>query len=180
MVKIRLMRLGAKKRPYYRVVVADSRQPRDGRYIEQIGKYHPLVNPSLIEIDEERALHWLKNGAQPTEPAEILLRKTGIWEKYSGQPEPPPKPEKVRKPKKAAAAEAAPAAAESPAPEPKLEEEAAPEPAAEPAEEPAPEQAEESAPTPAEEPAPEPAPETPSEAAPEPSTGETEESGEKP
>jgi small subunit ribosomal protein S16 len=185
MVKIRLMRLGAKKRPYYRVVVADSRQPRDGRYIEQIGKYHPLVNPSLIEIDEERALHWLKNGAQPTEPAEILLRKTGIWEKHTGQPEPPPKPEKVRKPKKAAAAEVPPAAAEAPTPEPKAEEEAAPEPPVEPAEEPAPEPAE-----PAQEPAPEPA-ESPAEAAEEPAPeplseepapqppGETEESGEK-
>lgn len=108
MVKIRLKRLGAKKRPYFRVVVADSRQPRGGRGIEEIGKYHPLVNPSVIEIDEERALHWLKNGAQPTEPAEQLLRRVGIWEKFTGKPEPPAKPQKPKKTKKAkAAAEAA-------------------------------------------------------------------------
>ncbi|MGH2766767.1 MAG: 30S ribosomal protein S16, partial [Actinomycetota bacterium] len=68
MVKIRLMRMGKRKQPYFRVVVADSRSPRDGRFIENIGRYHPRAHPSVIEIDEERALHWLKNGAQPSDP----------------------------------------------------------------------------------------------------------------
>jgi small subunit ribosomal protein S16 len=90
MVKIRLMRMGAKKRPFYRVVVADSRSPRDGRFIENIGKYHPLSHPSVIEIDEERALHWLRNGAQPTDPARVLLQKTGVWSRFTGEPAPPP------------------------------------------------------------------------------------------
>jgi small subunit ribosomal protein S16 len=90
MVKIRLMRMGAKKRPFYRVVVADSRSPRDGRFIENIGKYHPLSHPSVIEIDEERALHWLRSGAQPTDPARVLLQKTGVWSQFTGEPAPPP------------------------------------------------------------------------------------------
>ena len=89
MVKIRLMRMGAKKRPFYRVVVADSRSPRDGRFIENIGKYHPLAHPSVIEIDEERALHWLRTGAQPSDPVRVLLEKTGIWARYTGQAPPP-------------------------------------------------------------------------------------------
>jgi small subunit ribosomal protein S16 len=84
-VRIRLRRLGAKKRPFYRVVVADQRSPRDGRFIEIIGKYHPLEDPSLIEIDEEKALEWLKKGAQPSEPVTNLLRKTGIWEKFEAE-----------------------------------------------------------------------------------------------
>jgi small subunit ribosomal protein S16 len=83
-VRIRLRRLGAKKRPFYRVVVADQRSPRDGRFIEAIGKYHPLDDPSLIEIDEEKALEWLNKGAQPSEAVANLLRKTGIWEKFEG------------------------------------------------------------------------------------------------
>jgi small subunit ribosomal protein S16 len=82
MVKIRLMRRGATKRPTYRVVVADSRSPRDGRFIEKIGRYEPLEDPSLIEIDEERALYWLSHGAQPTEQVTALLRVRGIWEKF--------------------------------------------------------------------------------------------------
>jgi small subunit ribosomal protein S16 len=98
MVKIRLMRMGAKKRPFFRVVVADSRSPRDGRFIENIGKYHPLPHPSVIEIDEERALHWLQNGAQPSDPVKVLLQKTGIWERFSGEPPPPPKPEQPPEP----------------------------------------------------------------------------------
>jgi small subunit ribosomal protein S16 len=88
MVKIRLMRMGAKKRPFFRVVVADSRSPRDGRFIENIGKYHPLSHPSVIEIDEERALHWLRSGAQPTDPARVLLQKTGVWSRFTGEPAP--------------------------------------------------------------------------------------------
>ena len=91
-VTIRLRRLGAKKRPFYRVVVADQRSPRDGRFIEIIGKYHPLEDPSLIEIDEEKALEWLKKGAQPSEPVTNLLRKTGIWEKFEADRKSSPKP----------------------------------------------------------------------------------------
>jgi small subunit ribosomal protein S16 len=82
MVKIRLMRMGATKRPFYRVVVADSRSPRDGRFIENIGKYHPLHDPSLIEIDEDRALYWLSQGAQPTEQVRVLLKIVGAWDRF--------------------------------------------------------------------------------------------------
>jgi small subunit ribosomal protein S16 len=81
-VKIRLKRMGATKRPFYRVVVADSRSPRDGRFIENIGKYHPLEEPSLIQIDEDRALYWLSQGAQPTEQVQNLLKVQGIWERF--------------------------------------------------------------------------------------------------
>jgi small subunit ribosomal protein S16 len=102
MVKIRLMRLGKKKQPYFRVVVADSRSPRDGRIIENIGKYHPRAHPSLIEIDDERAMHWLQNGAQPSDPVKVLLQKTGIWERFTGEAPPPPKPEKQPKPPESA------------------------------------------------------------------------------
>jgi small subunit ribosomal protein S16 len=80
--RIRLRRLGAKKRPFYRVVVADQRAPRDGRFIENIGKYHPLEDPSLIEIDEERALHWLRVGAQPSDQVRNLMVKVGIWDRF--------------------------------------------------------------------------------------------------
>ncbi|MGZ8585045.1 MAG: 30S ribosomal protein S16 [Actinomycetota bacterium] len=83
-VRIRLRRMGAKKRPFYRVVVADQRSPRDGRFIENIGKYHPLEDPSLIDIDEERALHWLRVGAQPSNTVRVLMTKVGIWEKFAG------------------------------------------------------------------------------------------------
>ena len=82
MVKIRLKRLGATKRPFYRVVVADARSPRDGRFIEQIGKYHPMEDPSFIEIDGDRALYWLNEGAQPTEQVRNLLRIQGVWERF--------------------------------------------------------------------------------------------------
>ena len=78
MVKIRLKRIGAKKNPYYRVVVADSRYPRDGRFIEEIGTYNPLSEPSEVKIDGEKALKWLKNGAQPTETVRALLKKSGV------------------------------------------------------------------------------------------------------
>jgi small subunit ribosomal protein S16 len=84
MVKIRLMRMGATKRPFYRVVVADARSPRDGRFIENIGKYHPMEDPSLIDIDADRALYWLSQGAQPTEQVQNLLRVAGIWERFRG------------------------------------------------------------------------------------------------
>ena len=75
MVKIRLRRMGAKKAPYYRVVVADSHFPRDGRFIEEIGTYDPLANPATIEIDMERAKYWIANGAQPTDTVRGLLKK---------------------------------------------------------------------------------------------------------
>ena len=77
-VKIRLKRLGAKKSPFYRVVVADERSPRDGRFIEEIGYYNPLTNPVDIKIDAEKATKWLHNGAQPTETVRTLLKKSEI------------------------------------------------------------------------------------------------------
>ena len=77
MVKIRLRRMGAKKAPFYRIVVADSRSPRDGRCIEEIGTYNPLTNPSTITVDAERAQYWVKNGAQPTDTVRALLKKAG-------------------------------------------------------------------------------------------------------
>jgi small subunit ribosomal protein S16 len=83
-VKIRLKRLGKIRAPYYRVVVADSRTKRDGRVIEEIGKYHPTEEPSFIEIDSERAQYWLGVGAQPTEQVAALLKLTGDWGKFKG------------------------------------------------------------------------------------------------
>ncbi len=77
-VKIRLRRMGAKKAPFYRIVVADSRFPRDGRFIEEIGYYNPLEKPEVVKIDEEKAQKWIANGAQPTETVKSLLRKNGI------------------------------------------------------------------------------------------------------
>ncbi len=79
-VKIRLRRMGAKKAPFYRVVVADSRFPRDGRFIEEIGTYNPMTEPAEVKIDAEKAKTWLKNGAQPTDTVKSLLKKTGITE----------------------------------------------------------------------------------------------------
>ena len=80
--RIRLRRMGSKQRPFYRVVVADQRSPRDGRFIEIIGRYHPLSDPSVIEIDESRAMHWLMVGAQPSDQVRNLMSKVGIWEKF--------------------------------------------------------------------------------------------------
>ena len=85
-VKIRLKRLGKIRAPYYRVVVADSRSKRDGRVIEEIGKYHPTEEPSFIEIKSERAQYWLGVGAQPTEQVAALLKVTGEWQKFKGLP----------------------------------------------------------------------------------------------
>jgi small subunit ribosomal protein S16 len=85
-VKIKLMRLGKIRAPYYRIVVADSRTKRDGRAIEEIGKYHPTQEPSLIEVDSERAQYWLGVGAQPTEPVAAILKITGDWQKFKGLP----------------------------------------------------------------------------------------------
>ena len=78
MVKIRLKRMGAKKAPFYRVVVADSRYPRDGRFIEEIGTYNPLMDPPAINIDVEAAKKWIGNGAQPTDTAKSILKKSGV------------------------------------------------------------------------------------------------------
>ncbi|MBQ8082316.1 MAG: 30S ribosomal protein S16 [Clostridia bacterium] len=81
MVKIRLKRMGMKKKPFYRVVVADERSPRDGRFIEEIGYYDPMKNPSVINIDKEKALDWMQKGAQPTDSVRSLLKRSGIIEK---------------------------------------------------------------------------------------------------
>jgi small subunit ribosomal protein S16 len=81
--RIRLRRMGSNKRPFFRVVVADQRSPRDGRFIENIGKYHPLADPSVIDIDQERALHWLRVGAQPSNQVRVLMQKVGIWEEFA-------------------------------------------------------------------------------------------------
>ncbi|TGY38078.1 30S ribosomal protein S16 [Microbacterium laevaniformans] len=83
-VKIRLKRLGKIRAPYYRIVVADSRTKRDGRVIEEIGKYHPTEEPSFIEVDSERAQYWLSVGAQPTEQVAALLKLTGDWGRFKG------------------------------------------------------------------------------------------------
>jgi small subunit ribosomal protein S16 len=154
--------MGSKGRPFYRVVVADQRSPRDGRFIENIGRYHPLNDPSLIEIDQDRALHWLRVGAQPSDQVRNLMQKTGIWDVFvaerpkaavvSTKPERPVK-EKVSKKAQAKAAEAskgaaAPALAEAPAPAKEAPAAAAPTDAETPAEPEAPAEAE--APTEAE------------------------------
>ncbi|HEX5496662.1 MAG TPA: 30S ribosomal protein S16 [Mycobacteriales bacterium] len=88
--KIKLMRLGKKHDPQYRIIVADARTKRDGRAIETIGKYHPKQDPSLIEVDSERAQYWLSVGAQPTEPVLAILKRTGDWQKYKGLAAPEP------------------------------------------------------------------------------------------
>jgi small subunit ribosomal protein S16 len=141
-VKIRLMRVGKKKQPSYRVVVTDSRSPRDGRFIEVLGQYAPREDPSLVSIDSDRALHWLRVGAQPTEQVGKLLEITGVWAAYkdavgkdaASKPKPKtPKAKKVVEQPEPAPAPAASAAAPA--------EEAAEEPAAEAVAEPAAEEA---------------------------------------
>ena len=89
-VKIRLRRVGKVHMPYYRIVVTDSRTKRDGRFIEQIGKYHPKDDPSYIEVDSDRAQYWLGVGAQPSDPVKAILQKTGDWQKFKGEPAPEP------------------------------------------------------------------------------------------
>jgi small subunit ribosomal protein S16 len=126
--RIRLRRMGSKGRPFYRVVVADQRSPRDGRFIENIGKYHPLNDPSVIEIDEARALYWLRVGAQPSDQVRNLMTKVGIWETFVAErpaagktvkaPKDRPAKEKVSKKAQAKAEEAAAQAAPAPEPEP--------------------------------------------------------------
>jgi small subunit ribosomal protein S16 len=152
------MRLGKIRAPYSRIVVADSRTKRDGRVIETIGKYHPKQDPSLIEVDSERAQYWLGVGAQPTEPVAAILRVTGDWQKFKGEPAPAegvrtaaPRPdrkaifeaaaketlEEPKPAKKTAAKKAAPAEPAAEAPEAPEAAEAPAEPAAEAAPEPA-------------------------------------------
>jgi len=93
-VKLRLMRMGKKKQPTYRVVAADARSPRDGRFIEIVGTYQPRQDPSVIDIDNDKAVAWLQKGAQPTERVEKLLKISGAWETFTGGPvEIPPTPE---------------------------------------------------------------------------------------
>jgi small subunit ribosomal protein S16 len=139
-VKIRLMRVGKKKQPTYRVVVADARSPRDGRIIETIGHYGPRTEPSRIEIDGDRALEWLRKGAQPSEQVQKLLAVTGVWATYESEKKGPivtklnrrgfatgkALPAKAKKPPKDETGDP-PAAEEAPA----VEEQAAEEPAAE-------------------------------------------------
>ncbi|WP_049568025.1 30S ribosomal protein S16 [Streptomyces sp. SBT349] len=96
-VKIKLKRLGKIRSPHYRIVVADSRTRRDGRAIEELGLYHPVQNPSRIEVDSERVQYWLGVGAQPTEPVMAILKVTGDWQQFKGLPAPPPM--KVAEPK---------------------------------------------------------------------------------
>jgi small subunit ribosomal protein S16 len=96
-VKIKLKRLGKIRSPHYRIIVADSRTRRDGRAIEEIGLYHPVQNPSRIEVDSERVQYWLGVGAQPTEPVAAILKVTGDWQKFKGLPA--PEPMKVAEPK---------------------------------------------------------------------------------
>lgn len=81
-VKIRMTRIGRKKKPFYRIVVADSRMPRDGRYIEQLGYFDPLSNPQQLKLDEEKALEWLKKGAQPSDTVRSFLSSLGVMKKY--------------------------------------------------------------------------------------------------
>ena len=84
-VKLRLMRMGKKKQPTYRVVAADSRSPRNGRFIEIVGTYQPRQDPSVVNIDNEKALKWLRNGAKPTETVERLLKESGAWDEFTGK-----------------------------------------------------------------------------------------------
>jgi small subunit ribosomal protein S16 len=100
--KIKLMRLGKMRAPYYRIVVADSRTKREGRVIETIGKYHPKEDPSFIEVNSDRAQYWLGVGAQPTEPVAAIFRVTGDWQKFKGEAAPPPMKVAAPKPDKKA------------------------------------------------------------------------------
>jgi small subunit ribosomal protein S16 len=136
-VKIRLMRVGKKKQPSYRVVVTDSRSPRDGRFIEVLGQYAPREEPSVVKIDSDRALHWLRVGAQPTEQVGKLLEISGVWAAYKdaagkeAKAKPKPKTPKAKKVVEKPEPEAPAAAAEAPAEEAAAHEAAAHEAAAE-------------------------------------------------
>ncbi len=92
-VRIRLRRIGKRKQPQYRLVVSEASSPRDGRFIESIGRYNPREDPALISVNEERALWWLRKGAEPSDTAKAMLRKAGVWETFSGETAPTPAPE---------------------------------------------------------------------------------------
>jgi small subunit ribosomal protein S16 len=111
-VKLRLMRMGKKKQPTYRIVAADSRSPRDGRFIEVVGTYDPRAEPSVIKVDNERAVHWLRHGAQPTERVQKLLQIVGAWDEFKGNAPATPAPA-TEEPAAEAEAEAVPEAAEA-------------------------------------------------------------------
>lgn len=98
MVKLRLMRMGKKKQPFYRVVAADTRSPRNGRFIEIIGTYDPRQDPSVVKIENEKAVRWLRDGAQPTERVEKLLKLSGAWDVFKGLPAGTSGPEPVASP----------------------------------------------------------------------------------
>ena len=106
-VKIRLKRIGKKRAPHYRIVVMDARAKRDGRAIEEIGKYNPKAEPSFIHVESDRAQYWLGVGAQPTEAVAAILRVTGDWQQFKGEPAPPPMLVAEPKPDKKAIYEAA-------------------------------------------------------------------------
>jgi small subunit ribosomal protein S16 len=120
-VKIRLMRVGKKKQPTYRVVVADSRSPRDGRFIEILGQYAPRQDPSAVQVDSDRAVHWLREGAQPTEQVAKILEVAGVWDAYKSATgkdavaKPKPRTPKPKQPKPAAEPAATAPAATAPA-----------------------------------------------------------------
>jgi small subunit ribosomal protein S16 len=111
MVRIRLRRVGKRKQPVYRIVVADQRNKRDGRFIEIIGQYKPLSNPSEINVDADKALEWLRKGASPSDAVVALMKRTGVWTTFVADKGPPPK--KVKKRKETAKREAAEAAAKA-------------------------------------------------------------------
>ena len=129
-VKLRLMRMGKKKQPTYRVVAADARSPRNGRFIEIVGTYDPRQEPSSITIDNDRAVEWLRNGAQPTESVRKLLEISGAWQQFGGaptvRPAPAPKVETPSAPATETLPAAEPAAAATPSEAPEAEAEAAP------------------------------------------------------
>lgn len=104
-VKIRLKRMGAKKKPFYRIIVADARSSRDGKFIEELGYYNPLTDPSEIKVDVEKAQKWIANGAQPTDTVRALLKKAGV-EKLPASPKAPKAPKSPKAPKAAVEAEA--------------------------------------------------------------------------
>ena len=84
-VKLRLKRMGSKQRPFYRIIAADSRSPRDGRFIESVGTYDPIKKDENVTVDEEKVLKWLNNGAQPTDTVKCILTQTGVWAKYKNK-----------------------------------------------------------------------------------------------
>jgi small subunit ribosomal protein S16 len=132
MVKIRLKRVGKRRQPSYRVVVADSRSPRDGRIIEAIGHYGPRQEPSVVSIDSERAVYWLQKGAQPSQTVRKLLQISGAWAEFTGEAPPKPAAGAKKKPTAAASVKATPAASvEEPADPPEAEDQTAAAPDAE-------------------------------------------------